>query len=122
MSTADFVPKVTRDDVIRIIRRDFAHEDEQTVVRLLDEYGTEKWQPDRDRVQLAALKLSNGDVHKLREFVKTAKSDFRDVVAPAEYPGFWKVGFVGVERMSPQQVTQLKEDDWDQYHSWFHRA
>ena len=40
----------------------------------------------RERVQLAILKLSDGNEDKLREFVAVAKRDYRDVLFWAEYP------------------------------------
>ena len=55
-------------------------------------------------MRLAILKLSRGDIGQVRRYVRVAKVDFRDVIAPAEYPRFWEVGFVGVERMSPAEV------------------
>jgi len=40
----------------------------------------------RERVQLAILKLSEGNEEKLREFFAVAKRDYRDVLFWAEYP------------------------------------
>ena len=37
------------------------------------------------RVQLAILKLSEGDPEKLRHYVQAARTDYRDVLAWAEY-------------------------------------
>jgi hypothetical protein len=114
----DYLPKVTRDDVLRVIRRDFRGNKPELILGILDGYGSEEWQPEKDRVQLAILKLSHGDVERIRELVDTARSDFRDVIAPAEYPGFSEVGFVGVEKMSRDEVARLKADDWRQYQEW----
>ena len=70
------------------------------------------------RVHLAILKLSNGDIRRLREHIETAKSDFRDVISPPEYPEFDAIGFVGVARLSQEEREALKLRDWQQYERW----
>src|SRR5215207_8585813 len=45
------------------------------VLRLLDEYGTGPYAPEPERVHLAILKLSGGDLEQLRRHLDTAKSD-----------------------------------------------
>ncbi len=42
--------------------------------------------PVRDGVQLAIIKLSDGELWKLRELVQKARKDFRDVLYPAQAP------------------------------------
>jgi len=56
------------------------------VLELLDSYGVESYERERERVQLAILKLSEGNEEKLREFVAVAKRDYRDVLFWAENP------------------------------------
>ena len=56
------------------------------MLELLDSYGVEPYEQERERVQLAILKLSGGSEEKLREFVAVAKRDYRDVLFWAEYP------------------------------------
>jgi hypothetical protein len=56
------------------------------VLELLDIYGVESYERERERVQLAILKLSEGNEEKLREFVAVAKRDYRDVLFWAENP------------------------------------
>ena len=73
-------PAVTPSDVDRIVRRDFPPEQFDSVMNLLNEYGAERWQCERPRVQLAALKLSGGDLKKLRNQIDSAKCDYRDVL------------------------------------------
>jgi hypothetical protein len=47
---------------------------------VLDEYGTETHEPDREGVQLAILKLSEGDLDKLLHYIGAAKQDYRGVL------------------------------------------
>lgn len=116
------VPQVDRDDVIRIVCREFVPEDQQCVIRILDQYGTETWHPEQNRVQISALKVCNRDILRLRECIEEARSDFRGIVARAEYPEFWTVGLSDIKNMSLRQVLKLVENDWDQYQSWLCRT
>ena len=56
------------------------------VLELLDNYGMESYERERERVQVAILKLSAGSEEKVREYVAVAKRDYRDVLFWAEYP------------------------------------
>jgi len=56
------------------------------VLDLLDSYGVERYERERERVQVAILKLSAGSEAKVREYVAVAKRDYRDVLFWAEYP------------------------------------
>lgn len=114
----DYVPKVSRKDVRRIVRREFPPAKAEKVLAILDQYGSESSHRERNRVQLAILKLSGGDIQKLRDEVKIANSDYRDVLAPAEYPEFFAIGFVGIDRLSRKEVNQLQKRDWEQYQQW----
>ena len=56
------------------------------VQELLDSYGVEPYERERERVQVAILKLSAGSEEKVREYLAVAKRDYRDVLFWAEYP------------------------------------
>ena len=115
------VPGVTPSDVERIIRRDFAAEKFAQVMALLDEYGEEKWQVDAARVRLAALKLANGDLGKLRVLVESAKQDYRDTVAAAEYPAYMRTGF-RVRELPSKEQHRIIDSDWRQYEEWLRKS
>jgi len=76
----------TRDEVVAVLQETFPASDHARWLRLLDTYGVESYERERERVQLAILKLSDGYEDKLREFVAVAKRDYRDVLFWAEYP------------------------------------
>ncbi len=84
------VPKVSNDDVERIVRRDFSAEQFNNVVCLLKNFGVEDWEKNTDvnRVRLAILKLANKNFDEIGRFLKIAKNDERDVISPAEYPRY----------------------------------
>jgi hypothetical protein len=76
----------SRDEVIASVQATFPKESWARVLELLDSYGVKSYQRERERVQLDILKLSAGSEEKLREFVKVAKRDYRDVLFWAENP------------------------------------
>src|SRR5438045_7261085 len=76
----------TRDEVVAVVQKTFPESAHSRVLELLDSYGVESYERERERVQLAILKLSEGNEEKLREFVAVAKRDYRDVLFWTEYP------------------------------------
>lgn len=114
---ADNIPKVNSSDVLRVVERDFSDYDSEVIMEILKKYP----EKGASRVYLAALKLSEGNIDELRKWIDVAKVDFRDVISPAEYPEFHKIGFTGVDKLSRQEVTKLKNDDWIQYQKWLSR-
>ena len=114
------VSKADERDVDRIIRRDFAHRPFEEVKTLVDRYGIENWEKDRVRVQMAALKLADGRLDELVRWIDLAKQDFRDVIAPAEYPTYLKRMFK-VENLPAPDREKIITDDWKQYEDWLKR-
>jgi hypothetical protein len=50
--------------------------------------------------------------------IKVACVDFRDVIAAAEMPAQYELGFTGMERLSPVELEHIKSDDRKQYNAW----
>jgi hypothetical protein len=76
----------TRDEVVAVVQKTFPEDAQTRILVLLDSYGVESYERERERVQLAILKLSDGDEEKLREFVAVAKRDYRDMLFWADNP------------------------------------
>jgi hypothetical protein len=114
------VPRVDRGDVLRVLKRDFPAEDAVALLAELDQYGTESWHYSRDRVQLAILKLADGQKDRLLLCLKTAKTDFRDVVAPAEYAEYRRRN-IRLDSPPEEQAAAI-EADCRQYEEWLRRA
>jgi hypothetical protein len=115
----DYVPRVTKEDVLRVLERDFDREDHERVLRLLAGHGGGSG--GAARVHLAILKLSGGTVGGVREHLAVAKTDFRDTICAAEYPEFSRLGFVGVGRLTRHEREAMRTRDWQQYESWLTR-
>ena len=110
------IPEVSRADVERIVRRDFAAAIFATVVAFLDDYEADN-ERGRSRVQLAMLKLADGSLEVLRREVAEAKRDYRDVLCAAEYPGFcWDS-----HRLPKEEREKIIDADWQQYTEWLNR-
>ena len=76
----------SRDEVVAVVQRNFPESAQARVLELIDTYGVESYERERERVQLAILKLSEGNEEKLSEFVAVAKRDYRDVLFWADNP------------------------------------
>ena len=107
------IPDVTRDDVLRIVARDFPAEQRAEVLRELDALGAAA----KPRVQLAVLKLVDGRLAELPRHLAFARRDWRDVLMWAEYPADAKLGW-GIPAEEHHPAFQA---DWEQYQAWLHR-
>ena len=107
------IPDVSRDDVLRIVARDFPPEQQAEVLRALDALGAAA----KPRVQLAVLKLVNGRLAELEKHLAYARRDWRDVLMWAEYPADAKISWsVPAEHHHPAYQA-----DWEQYQAWLKR-
>jgi hypothetical protein len=70
---------------------------------------------DLPRVQLAAIKLSDGDIGSLERYVLLAHIDWRDVVGPAESRQYLAAGSAARDR---PDVDDLVESDRIAYERW----
>jgi hypothetical protein len=108
---------VTGADLDRLIRREFLPEQVERVRDILGGYGSGPGQREPDRVRIAVLKLSRGDLERLEHFAAVAASDYRDVLAFAEYPSYFGTS----PSADDDGLQQLVDDDWRQYKEWFEK-
>jgi hypothetical protein len=113
-------PQVTSNDVERIVCRDFSAGEYDSVMAILNDYGTRDQPGGCARVQLAALKVANGNVSRLRARIELAKRDYRDTVVAAEYPAYNKLGF-RMGKLPPEEQSRIIDSDWRQYEEWLKR-
>lgn len=110
------IAKVNKDDILRIIKRDFPNDDVNDILTILNLYGGEEFENEPYRVQAAAMKVSGGDRKKLEKAIDDAKCDYRDVLMDAEYPLCKKKMFKNLEKKEEKIVYK---SDWEQYQAWF---
>ena len=92
----------SREKVVAAIRASFPRADYGAILALLDAYGVESYERERDRVQIAIVNLSEGDEAKLRYFVDVAKRDYRDVL-------FWSDNPEEAKLDTPEKRRRVRE-------------
>jgi len=112
------VGRISRKKILDKITRYWPDVNPEEVMSVLDEYGKENYERERNRVQLAILKLSAGQRNQLPKLVKMAKGDYRDVLAYAEYPAEMRLGFVKMRELSPEEAQAVRQRDREQYLKW----
>jgi hypothetical protein len=73
------------------IAKYFASDRIPEVLKILGEYGAEAWHRDVNRVRRDLVILSRGDTEKLKEWLKIAQWDYRDVLIGEEIDP-WLIG------------------------------
>jgi hypothetical protein len=115
------IPKVTSNDVERIVRRDYSETQFDSVMAVLKGYEeSASGRRECPRVQLAALKLANGQLEALRTHINTAVQDLRDVLGPAEYPVYTEKGASRGQLPDPE-AQRIIDSDWKQCEDWLRR-
>jgi hypothetical protein len=71
-----------------------------------------------EQIRLAVVKLANGNLEELHRHVQTAKSDWRDVIVPAESPEALRIGLVNYDRLDEQARSAIASRDRRQYLDW----
>ena len=112
------IPDVSVTDVERIVRRDFPKDEFDSALAALGQYADGSLPRECPRVQLAALKLAQGDLQSLRRHIANAERDYRDVLAAAEYPRYMSAGMFRVRELSRKEQQAIADSDWDQYQRW----
>ena len=107
-----------RSKVLEIIARYWPDVDPKQVTAILDAYGTASHERERTRVQLAILKLSEGNFEKLPDLVKMAKIDYRDALAFAEYPEQMGTSVSESRKLPPEERKAIRKRDRQQYVDW----
>lgn len=87
---------------------------------IVHDYGTQDWHREPTRVRLAALKMADGNVQKLRSCIESAKRDYRDALAAAEYPAYCKLKWG--KSILAEERDRIFASDWRQYEEWLNRS
>lgn len=74
----------SRQQVLEDVQINFPRQDPTPIMELLDLYGLEPSEQQRERVQIAILQLSNGNLPRLFDLVEIAKYDYRTLLYQAE--------------------------------------
>jgi hypothetical protein len=96
----------------------FPNDDYEEVMAVLDDYGNQAWHHSKEWVQLAALKMSNGKLERLRSSMKTAREDYRDILLVAREPNKFRVAMISEIRPPKEQEEFAEQHDKEQFESW----
>jgi hypothetical protein len=110
------VAEVDSKTLERIICRDFgtrADEVKQKLQKLICDTSE-----GRNRISAAIIKLAENDIDAIDNFIEISNNDFRDVLARAEYPRCFELGFGGVEEDKKKQIYLA---DWTEYSNWLNK-
>lgn len=107
----------TRKLVLKKVKQLFSNDSTGQIMEILDQYGIEQHEVSRERVQLAALRLCQGNEEKLRKHIEHARIDRRDIVRIAEEPNLTKL-FVNLPNMKEDEIKRLEDKDREEYLSW----
>jgi hypothetical protein len=95
----------------------FPNHDSAEILRLL-EIVPSFWGV--ERTQLNILKLSNGDMDQLHNYIAVASSDrdFLEVIDLAEYPEFSRINADDIDTLPYEELKRLIGRDTRQYLEW----
>lgn len=110
--------QISRSKVLEKVIHYWPDQDPQIIMNILDEFGVESYEREGTRVQLAIVKLSEGDIEKLKEKIILAKTDYRDVLAYAEYPEEMKISYKEMRDIPAEKAKAVRERDREQYLKW----
>jgi len=111
--------------VQRKVRRLFSDKDQSEATLLLEKQCgrglpfCERAAPaDLERVRLAVLKLSDGNIAELRKQIDVARRDWRDVLLTAEQPEALNIGLVDYSQLPADRRREIDAQDREQYELW----
>lgn len=86
----------------------------------LNRYRDSDGRSGRTRVQLAILKMSNGNLEELRRWVDIARADYRDPLLFAEYPEEAEAPFQALNASleDRRRLEEIRSRDRQQYLEW----
>jgi hypothetical protein len=107
------VPNISSRTIEKIIQRDYRNCITEVTGKLkIIRSDSLKGQ---NRISAAVLKLADGKIDKIDTFIEMCKTDFRDVLANAEYPLCSSYGF---GEKTKKELRTIYLTDWKNYSKW----
>ncbi|MBC8871559.1 MAG: hypothetical protein H8E44_19210 [Planctomycetes bacterium] len=108
----------TRDQVRRKISEVFPAEDAAALLQVLDQCDTKRAADDTARVQLAILKLSQGNRDSLLALIDKAAADVDDLMYRAERPMEYGLSLAEYKALAMPALQAMRQMDREAYLSW----
>ena len=102
----------------RLIQREFSGRAGQVSQKLKKIEG--ETPNGRNRSAAAILKLADKDFDAIDHLIALCNKDYREVIAPAEYPKCLELGLVNFHKRA-QERKRLYLADWRQYANWLRK-
>ena len=118
MPRPEGVPRPTRVAVEARASSEFPDANLAEIMAVLDRYGVQPHETEIRRVHMALLKLSEGRRDVLESGVETAKADYRDVLAYAEYPAEMALPALKADGSNAKAIDLARRADKKQYRDW----
>ena len=103
---------ITREMVAKKVNALFGPADREAVLGVLEEGE------DSPRVRMAILKLAGGSVDQVLKWVLEARTDYRDVLAAAEYPRAMRTSLDMRDILPESEHDRIRRLDRDEYLAW----
>ena len=109
--------KVDHKTLERIIHREFGDRAREVEQKL--QGVTEVLPNDKNRISAAIIKLAAKDINAIDNLVEMSNNDFRDILANAEYPRCFDMGFGEIEK---NKLKKIYFADWKYYQNWLNKT
>ena len=110
------IPEISNRILDVIIERDFGKNSIEVKAKLnLIKSDTESG---KKRISASILKLANGNINSIDNFIELANIDFRDVISQAEYPRCSELEFEDLEK---PEIGEIYLEDWKEYTEWLNK-
>jgi len=110
-------PFFRRDVVTAKIKKVFPNVPATEILPILDQYQSGSDEQSA-RVHLDILKVSDGNLGRLRELISAAREDSRDVIMTAENPTILSMGIPAWAVLSDDEKDRVSDKDVEQYLEW----
>src|SRR5437667_6978576 len=99
----------SRDQVVASVEATFPKSSWARVLDLLDSYGVEPYERERERVQVAILTLGAGSEAKVREYVGCCEARLSRRAVLGGISGRIEIGHPGKERTDKKNVQEIRD-------------
>jgi len=109
------IPRFEEGEIDFLINREFPERAQEVCNKFS---GLQEFWINTTRTKAAILKLADGDFDKIKELIKKANRDPRDVIAFAEYPCYTQMDWDETNEMSQEEKQVIFDNDWEKYRNW----
>ena len=114
-----FIPSFDEGEIDILINREFPGREIEVKNKFS---GLQEFWINSTRTKAAILKLAEGNFDKLKDLIKKANKDPRDVIAYAEYPRSMNMDWTASNKITEEEKEEIYRNDEKQYLEWKNRG